>query len=144
VPDELFATTAQREAFWAAWHEVLDENAGYSMETAFEDVLANVAKLTLLEPDALADAWLAEDDSGRRRDLAARDHRMADGRPTVVLDTWNRFDHTDRQRIALVFDNGYALALRTSQGAFGPGPFPPQALVLEMLLVSLRFDPTAR
>jgi len=144
VPDALFASNAQREAFWDAWSEVSNEDAGYdAMGAGFEHVLENVAGLAPMGPDSLADAWLAEVDPRRLRDVATRQPRTVDGRPAIVLDTWQRLDHTQRRRIALVFDNGYAVALQTSQGAFGPGPFPPQAMLLELILSSLRFTPPA-
>jgi hypothetical protein len=144
VPDALFATVAQREAFWAAWSEVSNEDAdGRTTDVGFDHLLANVELLGRMEPDALADAWLARDDPDRRRDVAARNHRTVDRRPAIVLDTWQRFDHTQRRRVALVFDDGYALALQTGQGSFGQGPFAPQVVVLELILTSLRFEPAA-
>ena len=144
VPDAMFASTEQREAFWAAWSEVSNEGADYrTAESGFEHVLSSVAGLPPMEPDALADAWLAHDDPDRRRDVAQRRARTVDGRPAIVIDTWLRFDHTQRRRIALVFDNGYALALQTGQGAFGPGPFAPQALMVDLILRSLRFETTS-
>jgi hypothetical protein len=144
VPDALFATPAQREAFWAAWHEVSDENASHgAIAAGFDHILASVAEMKPMDHDALADAWLAQVDPHRRREVASRRALTVDGRPAIVLDTWYRVDHTQPRRIALVFDDGYALALQTGQGAFGPGPLAPQVVMVELLLGSLRFEPAA-
>jgi len=84
-----------------------------------EIVLANLGPATPppLDPDALVDWGLAEIGAGigrdLRREVKSRRTVTIDGREATDLETWNRLDHTNPQRILFVNDDGDLLALHT-------------------------------
>jgi hypothetical protein len=66
------------------------------------------------ELDQLIDRGLAamgHDD--QRREVKSRRPVTLDGREAMDIETWNRLDHTNPQRIFLVADDGHLLALHT-------------------------------
>jgi len=141
VPDALFASTSQRDAFWAAWSEVSDESADpRSVDAGFEHILANAAALKSADPETIADALLESEDRDQRREVATRRRRTVDGREAVVLDTWQRSTHTSRERLAFVFDDGAVIAVRTQPSAFAVTAFASRAVAFEQVLLSLRFE----
>ena len=114
VPPERFGTPAQRDAFWAAWHEVAGtpEGSGFAaVEVAFDRLLESVDSLKTLDVAELSPLALGDVDDQQRREVAARRPASVDGRDTVVLDTWDRMSHERRSRVALILDDGYLLAL---------------------------------
>ena len=73
-------------------------------------------------PDELIEWGLAEvgaevghDD---RREVKSRHPMTIDGREAMDIETWNRLDHTNPQRIFLIRDDGDLLALHTVGRAF--------------------------
>jgi len=142
VPDALFATAEQRESFWSSWSMVSHEGEAPSraaVDAAYDEVLAKTTLLKHPDVDALASAALERDDPDAQRDVALRTRRLVDGHAAVVLDTWSRLSHTSRQRVVMVFDDGYLLQLRTERRALARS-----AVALERVLHSLRFEAGAR
>ena len=72
--------------------------------------------------DALLDWGLAELGAeigpDKRRELKSRRSVTIDGREAFDIETWNRLDHTNPQRIFFVKDDGDLLALHTERMAF--------------------------
>jgi len=94
----------------------------------FEIVLQNLGLSTTLGPgprtspvrdtDELIDWGLAEVGHDQRRDVKSRRAVTIDGREAMDIETWNRLDHTNPQRIFFVNDDGDLLALHTVRMAF--------------------------
>ena len=84
-----------------------------------EIVLQNLGPATPppRDPEALIDWGLASVDAGvghdQRREVRFRRTVTVDGREMVDIETWNRLDHTNPQRILFVPDDGELLALQT-------------------------------
>lgn len=72
--------------------------------------------------DALVDWGLAAVGQAvghdQRREEKSRRTVTVDGREAVDIETWNRLDHTNPQRIFLIRDDGDLLALHTVRMAF--------------------------
>jgi hypothetical protein len=72
--------------------------------------------------DALIDWGLTAVGAGvghaQQREMKSRRTFTIDGREAVDIETWNRLDHTNPQRILLVSDDGDLLALHTEGMAF--------------------------
>jgi len=84
----------------------------------FEIVLQNLGPRTpplsdSADLDDLIDWGLAALDHDQRREVKSRRAVTIDGREAVDIETWNRLDHTNPQRILLVRDDGELLALHT-------------------------------
>jgi len=86
----------------------------------FEIVLDNLGSATppARDLDTLIDWGLAEVGHNQRREVKSRRMVMLDGREAVGIETWNRLDHTNSQRIFFVDDGGELLALHTVGMAF--------------------------
>ena len=90
----------------------------------FEIVLQNLGPPTPppRDPDALIDWGLAAVDAGvghdQRREVRWRHKVTIDGREAVDIETWNRLDHANPQRIFFVSEDGDLLALQTVGMAF--------------------------
>ena len=90
-----------------------------------EIVLQNLGPATPppLDPDALIDWGLAAVDAGvghdQRREVRWRRKVTIDGREAVDIETWNRLDHTNPQRIFFVSEDGDLLVLQTVGMALG-------------------------
>ena len=87
----------------------------------FEIVLQNLGSTTPppRDQDELVDWGLAEvGHDGKRREVKSRHVGTLDGRDAFDIETWNRLDHTNPQRIFLVKDNDDLLALHTVRMAF--------------------------
>jgi len=54
----------------------------------------------------------------QRRDVKSRVAVTLDGRKAMDIETWNRLDHTNPQRIFFAIDDGDLLALHTERMAF--------------------------
>jgi hypothetical protein len=63
--------------------------------------------------DELVDWGLAAVGHDQRRDVKSRRAVTVDGREAMDIETWNRLDHTNPQRILLVRDEGDLLTLHT-------------------------------
>jgi len=68
--------------------------------------------------DALVDWGLAAVGHDRRREVKSRRPATIDGREASDIETWNRLDHSNPQRIVFVVDAGDLLALHTPGMAF--------------------------
>jgi hypothetical protein len=68
--------------------------------------------------DAYVDWGLATVGHDQRREVKSRRTITIDGRDAIDIETWNRLDHTNPQRILLVIDGGDLLALHTERMAF--------------------------
>ncbi len=90
------------------------------------------------DPDALIDWGLAEVGAGvghdQRREVKSRRTFTLDGREAVDIETWNRLDHTNPQRLLLVNDDGELLALHTEGMAFEDS-----LAAFEAILASIKF-----
>ena len=90
----------------------------------FEIVLQNLEspKPPARDLDELIDWGLAQLGAGvghdQRREVRSRRTVMVEGREAVDIETWNRLDHTNPQRIFFVDDEGELLALHTERMAF--------------------------
>jgi hypothetical protein len=86
----------------------------------FEIVLQNLGTRTPPARDLndLIDWGLAAVGHNRRRDEKSRRAVTVDGREAIDIETWNRLDHTNPQRIFFVIDDGDLLALHTERMAF--------------------------
>ena len=69
-------------------------------------------------PDELADWGFTEVGHDQRREVKSRRAVTLDGREAIDIETWNRLDHTNPQRIFLVRAEGDLLALHTVGMAF--------------------------
>jgi hypothetical protein len=108
----------------AGW-EALDQGKQKRFRKGeFEIVLQNVGspKPPPRDLDELVDWGLVQLGAGvghdQRRELKSRRTVMLDGREAVDIETWNRLDHTNPQRIFFVDDDGELLALHTERMAF--------------------------
>ena len=120
VPRELFATNEARNEFWAAWSGVSRSPATTpiaDLEPAFEDILALVNAMPPHDLSALEPTALAELGHDQRRDIKSRTSLRIDGRDALDLATWTRQSHEGPQRLLLVLNDGYLLALSTRQSA---------------------------
>ena len=61
----------------------------------------------------------AEIGPDKRREVKSRRSVVLDGREAFDIETWNRLDHTNPQRIFFVKDDGDLLALHTERMALG-------------------------
>lgn len=88
----------------------------------FEIVLQNLGPRTPpprdVNSDELIDWGLAAVGHDQRRDVKSRRAVTIDGREAMDIETWNRLDHTNPQRIFFVRDDGDLLALHTVGMAF--------------------------
>lgn len=107
-----------------AW-EALDQGKQKRFRKGeFEIVLQNLgsAKPPPRTLDELIDWGLTALDAGvahdGRREVKSRRTVIVDGREAVAIETWNRLDHTNPQRIFLVDDDGELLSLHTERMAF--------------------------
>jgi hypothetical protein len=107
----------------AGW-EALDQGKQKRFRKGeFEIVLQNLGPRTPppRELDELIEWGLAEvgADVGhdRRREVKSRRTVMLEGREAVDIETWQRLDHTNPQRIFFVEDDGELLALHTERMA---------------------------
>ena len=87
----------------------------------FEIVLENLGPPTPphRDVDSLVDWGLAEVGHDERREVKSRRPVTLDGREAFDIETWNRLDHTNLQKIFLVIDEGDLLALHTVRMALG-------------------------
>ena len=67
--------------------------------------------------DELVDWGLAEIGHTQRREVKSRQIVMIEGREGVDIETWNRLDHTNPQRVFFVDADGDLLALHTERMA---------------------------
>ena len=86
----------------------------------FEIVLQNLGSRTPppRDEDELVDWGLAEVGQDQRREVKSRRVVTLDGREAIDIETWNRLDHTNPQRIFFVKDDSDLLALHTAGMAF--------------------------
>jgi hypothetical protein len=69
--------------------------------------------------DGLVDWGLAELGHDQRRDVTTRRAVTIDGREAIDIETWNRLDHTNPQRMLFVRDDGDLLVLHMVRAAAG-------------------------
>ena len=101
--------------------EALDQgNQKRFRKGEFEIILQNLGspKSPPRTLDEFIDWGLAEVGHGQRREEKSRRTVMLDGREAMDIETWNRLDHTNPQRIFFVDDDGELLALNTVGMAF--------------------------
>lgn len=101
--------------------EVLDQGKQKRFRKGeFEIVLQNLGPRTPppRDLDELIDWGLAAVGHDQRRDVKSRRTVTIDGREAMDIETWNRLDHTNPQRIFFVTDDGDLLALHTVRMAF--------------------------
>jgi len=86
----------------------------------FEIVLQNLGPPAPAprSPDELADWGLTVVGHDQRREVKSRRAVTLDGREAIDIETWNRLDHTNPQRVFLVRDESDLLALHTVGMAF--------------------------
>jgi hypothetical protein len=120
-PRELFTAETDRRAYLKAWSELV-YHASYVQpyarsEPAWRDVFELVDKLSPSDLAALSDAALAELGHDQRRDVKSRRALRVAQCEALDIETWNRLSHASPQRILLVMNGGYLLALYTAQHA---------------------------
>jgi len=138
VPENLFATVAERRAFWDDWSAISNagEHASFAeVDPAFTRLLACIATLPKRTLDQLADAWMLEQDRDRRLEVAERHHIAIDGRDVLIVDTWYKLTHGQRERAAFVLENGYLMTVRTDRGRFAV-----TESAFDLIVASLRFS----
>ena len=104
----------------AGW-EALDQGRQKRFRKGeFEIVMQNLGPRTPppRDLDELVDWGLEAVGHDQRRDVKSRRTVTIDGREAMDVDTWNRLDHTNPQRILFVRDDGDLLALHTVRMAF--------------------------
>ena len=94
------------------------------------------------DPDALIAWGLAAVDAGvghdQRREVRWRNKVTIDGREAVDIETWNRLDHTNPQRIFFVSEDGDLLVLQTVGMALGDSQAAFEAIRNSLHFVSVR------
>jgi hypothetical protein len=139
VSQEHFKTPLHRTEFWEAWAEVSrapDYLDTVAVDLRFRRVFEAVDSLRSRTVDALIADALKVMGEDRRRSIAGKVRSNLDGREVWVVETWNRLSHVNRERFALVLDDGYLLVLRT-----GRGPWPNASRDFEEVLKTLRIAP---
>ena len=115
----------------AGWEALDQGNQKRFRKGEFEIVLQNLGPSTSPAPgsrtppprtlDELIDWGLAAVDAGvghdGRREVKSRRTVMVDGREAVDIETWNRLDHANPQRLFFVDNDGELLALYTERMA---------------------------
>jgi len=139
VPEDLFATVAARRAFWDDWSAISNarEHPSFAeVDPAFTRLLARIATLPKRTLDQLAEASLFEKDRDRRLlEIASRRHVAIDGRDVLIVDTWYKLTHGQRERAAFVLENGYLMTVRTDRGLFAV-----TESAFDLIVASLRFS----
>jgi hypothetical protein len=128
VPKELELGAHRVQVAVPEGWEALDQGMQKRFRRAeFEIVLQNLGPSASLGPgpatpprdfDELAGWGLTAVGHDQRREVKSRRAITLDTREAMDIETWNRLDHTNPQRIFLVQDNGDLLALHTVGMAF--------------------------
>ena len=120
APKELELGTRRVQVSVPAGWETLDQGRQKRFRKGeFEIVLQNLGPRVppARDLDQLVDWGLAAVGHNERRDMKSRREVTVDGREAIDIETWNRLDHTNPQRIFFVIDDGEVIALHTERMA---------------------------
>ena len=88
-------------------------------EAAFRELLARLSTVTDPAIGELLEEGLEAWDYDMQRDIAWRQTTKIDGRPALILQTWDRLSHLYPKKHALLLNDGRLLSLDTEFGTFG-------------------------
>jgi hypothetical protein len=89
-----------------------------AVESAFTEVLIEIEALPTRDIASLASVVLERTGHDERRDVAEQRAMAIDGRGALLIDTWDRLNHTQRFRHVVVLNEGNLLLARMELGRF--------------------------
>ena len=111
-----------------------DHHDPFAVESAYKEVLVQLATLPDRDIETLAKEALAEFEPVDRRTIRAQSPMIVDGRQAWRIETWDRLNHTGLMRYIFVLDNGRFLVIRTGLGNFKKIEPSFEAMVASLLL----------
>jgi hypothetical protein len=117
--------TEQRwRSFLVPWDKIRRAGLGRvplgpdAVETAYTEVLVEIDALPKPDLESLAVSVLTSTGHDERRDVATQRAMAIDGHSALLIDTWDRLNHTGRMRHLFVLNEGNLLLARTEMGLF--------------------------
>jgi hypothetical protein len=89
-----------------------------AVESAYTEVLVEIDALPKPDMASLASAVLERIGHDQLRDIAEQRAMAIDGRGALLIDTWDRLNHTGRLRHVFVLNEGNLLLARMEMGRF--------------------------
>lgn len=127
-------------AFAAPWNQIRRAGLGRvplepsAVESAYSAVLVEIDALPTPDMISLATSALKRIGHDERRDIAEQRAMAIDGRGALLIDTWDRLNHTQRLRHVFVLNEGNLLLARMEMGRF-----PEMETTFDDLVASLSF-----
>jgi hypothetical protein len=119
-----FPSEQRWTSFALAWNKIRRAGLGRvplepsAVESAYTEVLVEVDALPKPDIASLAIAVLERIGHDQRRDVAEQRAMAVDGRGALLIDTWDRLNHTGRFRHVFVLNEGNLLLARMEMGRF--------------------------
>lgn len=89
-----------------------------AIERAYTEILLQIGTLQNRDIVTLATEALAEHEALDRREIATQRALIIDQKSALLIDTWDRLNHTGRKRYIFVMNDGNFLVIRTGLGVF--------------------------
>ena len=117
-----FSSKDRWDAFYASLSQARglalgrDHHDPFAVESAYKEVLVQLATLPDRDIETLATEALAEFEPADRRTVRAQNPMIVDGRQAWLIESWDRLNHIGLMRYIFVLDNGRFLVIRTGLG----------------------------
>ena len=119
-----FPSELRWRSFVVPWNKIRRAGLGRhplepsAVESAYTEVLVEIDALPKPDMTSLATVVLERIGHDERRDFAAQHAMAVDGRGALLIDTWDRLNHTLRLRHVFVLNEGNLLLARMEMGQF--------------------------
>ncbi len=117
-----FPTNDRWDAFYTSLNAARGLGSGrehhdpFLVESAYKEVLVQLATLPDRDIETLAKEALAEFEPVDRRTIRSQSPMIVDGRQAWRIESWDRLNHIGLMRYIFVLDNGRFLVIRTGLG----------------------------
>ena len=119
-----FPSEQRWRSFVIPWNKIRRAGLGRvplepsAVESAYTEALAEIDALPTSDMASLAASVLKRIGHDERYDIALQRAMAIDGRGALLIDTWDRLNHTHRRRHVFVLNEGNLLLARMETGRF--------------------------